>query len=187
MVTGGCLCGAVRYRTEAEPIVARLCWCRVCQYFATGNAAVGVCLPSAGLSVVGETRDYASVADSGNRMHRRFCPTCGTHLFSAFFSAELLIMLKRAGIRTREVGVPHHPRTAGKAKGQQPKVILRAMNLAEARALRGYDAVQLSAALEIYDQAQALGWLSPTFVCADLRLNAAAQMEGLSTDDPNSH
>ena len=44
----------------------------------------------------------------------------------AFFSAELLITLRRAGIKTREVGVPHYPRTAGKAKGQQPKVILRA-------------------------------------------------------------
>ncbi|HUG06618.1 MAG TPA: glycosyltransferase family 2 protein [Candidatus Limnocylindria bacterium] len=45
----------------------------------------------------------------------------------AFFSAELLIALRRAGIRTREVGVPHYPRTAGRAKGQQPKVILRAI------------------------------------------------------------
>ena len=27
----------------------------------------------------------------------------------------------------REVGVPHYPRSAGKAKGQQPKVILRAI------------------------------------------------------------
>lgn len=45
----------------------------------------------------------------------------------AFFSAELLITLRRAGIRTREVGVPHYPRTAGRAKGQQPKVILRAI------------------------------------------------------------
>ena len=45
----------------------------------------------------------------------------------AFFSAELLINLRRAGIRTREVGIPHYPRTAGKAKGQQPKVILRAI------------------------------------------------------------
>jgi glycosyltransferase involved in cell wall biosynthesis len=45
----------------------------------------------------------------------------------AFFSAELLISLRRAGIRTREVGVPHYPRRAGKAKGQQPKVILRAI------------------------------------------------------------
>ena len=45
----------------------------------------------------------------------------------AFFSAEMLITLRRAGIKTREVGVPHYPRTAGKAKGQQPKVILRAI------------------------------------------------------------
>jgi glycosyltransferase involved in cell wall biosynthesis len=45
----------------------------------------------------------------------------------AFFSAEMLITLRRAGVRTRQVGVPHHPRTAGKAKGQQPKVILRAI------------------------------------------------------------
>ena len=45
----------------------------------------------------------------------------------AFFSAEMLITLRRAGVRTREVGVPHYPRTAGKAKGQQPKVILRAI------------------------------------------------------------
>lgn len=45
----------------------------------------------------------------------------------AFFSAELLIMLRRAGVKMREVGIPHYPRTAGKAKGQQPKVILRAI------------------------------------------------------------
>jgi len=45
----------------------------------------------------------------------------------AFFSAETLITLRRAGIRIREVGVPHFPRTAGKAKGQQPKVIIRAI------------------------------------------------------------
>jgi glycosyltransferase involved in cell wall biosynthesis len=45
----------------------------------------------------------------------------------AFFSAEMLITLRRAGIRIGEVGVPHYPRTAGKAKGQQPKVIIRAV------------------------------------------------------------
>lgn len=54
-------------------------------------------------------------------------PLEGVRSNGAFFSAELLIALRRAGIRTREVGVPHYPRTAGKAKGQQPKVILRAI------------------------------------------------------------
>ena len=71
---------AVRYETAAEPIVARYCWCRVCQYFATGNAAVSVCFPTAGMAITGELRDFVSIADSGNRMHRRFCPTCGTLL-----------------------------------------------------------------------------------------------------------
>ena len=27
-ITGGCRCGAVRYRIEAERITARHCWCR---------------------------------------------------------------------------------------------------------------------------------------------------------------
>lgn len=54
-------------------------------------------------------------------------PLDRVHSNGAFFSAEMLITLRRAGVRTREVGVPHHPRTAGKAKGQQPKVILRAI------------------------------------------------------------
>jgi hypothetical protein len=31
-ITGGCRCGAVRYMIEAEPLFARHCWCRDCQY-----------------------------------------------------------------------------------------------------------------------------------------------------------
>ena len=45
----------------------------------------------------------------------------------AFFSAELLIKLRRRGRRVVEVGVPHHPRTAGSPTGAKPSVIFRAM------------------------------------------------------------
>ncbi len=44
-ITGGCLCRAVRFRITAEPIAMRLCWCRVCQYIAAGNATVNVVFP----------------------------------------------------------------------------------------------------------------------------------------------
>jgi hypothetical protein len=81
-VTGGCLCKAVRYEIAAEPIAARTCWCRVCQYIGAGSATVNVAFPKSATTVSGELRDYRSVADSGAVMHRRFCPTCGTHLFS---------------------------------------------------------------------------------------------------------
>jgi glycosyltransferase involved in cell wall biosynthesis len=45
----------------------------------------------------------------------------------AFFSAELLIKLRVAGRNLVEVGVPHHPRTAGSPTGAKPSVVLRAV------------------------------------------------------------
>jgi glycosyltransferase involved in cell wall biosynthesis len=45
----------------------------------------------------------------------------------AFLSAELLIKLQALGRRIAEVGVPHYPRTAGRASGADPRVILRAV------------------------------------------------------------
>jgi hypothetical protein len=81
-IEGGCLCRAVRYKIAADPIMTRMCWCRLCQYLAAGNAAVNVCFPTTALTFEGELRDYRSIADSGNVMHRRFCPTCGTQVFS---------------------------------------------------------------------------------------------------------
>lgn len=45
----------------------------------------------------------------------------------AFLSAELLIKLQARGRRVVEVGVPHHPRLAGRASGANPKVVLRAV------------------------------------------------------------
>ena len=81
-VSGGCLCRAVRFDIAAEPLAARMCWCRLCQYLGGGSATVNVCFASDAVSVEGEVRWYEGVADSGNRMRRGFCPNCGTALFS---------------------------------------------------------------------------------------------------------
>ena len=45
----------------------------------------------------------------------------------AFFSAELVIKLRAAGRSVAEVGVPHHPRTAGSPTGAKPSVVFRAV------------------------------------------------------------
>ena len=45
----------------------------------------------------------------------------------AFLSAELLIKLRALGRTVVEVGVPHHPRTAGRASGADPRVVFRAV------------------------------------------------------------
>lgn len=63
-----------------------------------------------------------------------------------------------------------------------PALVTRAASLARTHALRGYDAVQLAAAIEVHSQASSL-----TLLSADNDLNAAAQSEGLLVDNPNSH
>ena len=77
-ITGGCLCGAVRYRIEAEPVVTRICWCRACQFTGGGSATVNAIFKTEDVRIEGALADFASQADSGNTMHRRFCPSCGT-------------------------------------------------------------------------------------------------------------
>ena len=49
------------------------------------------------------------------------------HSDGAFFSAELLIRLRLAGVDAHEVGVPHYPRTAGSPTGARLSVIARAV------------------------------------------------------------
>jgi hypothetical protein len=82
-ITGKCLCGAVAYTIDAQPIMARVCWCRVCQYIGAGTGTANVMFPAAALKVDGELTIFSSTADSGNRMHRRFCPKCGTPVFTS--------------------------------------------------------------------------------------------------------
>jgi hypothetical protein len=105
-ITGGCLCKSVRYWVTAAPIVTRVCWCRVCQYLGAGSATVNACFPTGAMHIEGETRDYPSVADSGNRMHRRFCPNCGTALFSEAEARPHLIFVRVGTLDDPEVARP---------------------------------------------------------------------------------
>jgi hypothetical protein len=105
-ITGGCLCRAVRYRISAPPIVTRVCWCRLCQYLGAGSGTVNTCFPSTALTLEGEIREYPGVADSGNIMHRRFCPKCGTQLFSAAAARPHLIFVRAGTLDDPEIAQP---------------------------------------------------------------------------------
>jgi hypothetical protein len=105
-ITGGCLCKAVRYRITAAPIVTRVCWCRVCQYLAAGNATVNTCFPTNAITIEGELSDYSLVADSGNIMHRRFCPKCGTQMFSEAEARPHLVFVRSGTLDDPEISKP---------------------------------------------------------------------------------
>ena len=95
-VTGGCRCGAVRYRSSEPPVVTRMCWCRDCQYWGSGSATVNVFFKTETLTIDGPLARYESEADSGTAMFREFCPTCGTPMVTGAHSRPGMIGL-RAG------------------------------------------------------------------------------------------
>jgi predicted nucleic acid-binding protein len=66
-------------------------------------------------------------------------------------------------------------------------VLSSARDIVERHSLRGYDAVQLAAAVECSREQDALGLPAICFVSADLELLAAAKAEGLQTENPNDH
>ena len=81
-MTGGCLCGQVRYSANAEPMFAGVCHCKDCQK-ETGTAFnTVVAVPQAALSIQGGAKTYTQKGDSGQDVVRRLCPNCGSTITS---------------------------------------------------------------------------------------------------------
>jgi hypothetical protein len=79
--TGRCVCGAVTYTLNAEPLRMAQCHCKDCQRASgTGHMSLAF-FGKDDVVVTGQTSEYASTADSGNINTRRFCPNCGSRLF----------------------------------------------------------------------------------------------------------
>jgi predicted nucleic acid-binding protein len=66
-------------------------------------------------------------------------------------------------------------------------VIEKAISVLQSHALRGYDAIQLAAAMQVNETRISLQLPAVIFVSADVNLNNAARAEGLVVEDPNLH
>ena len=103
-----CRCAGSAGRRDRlwAPIVTRVCWCRLCQYLGAGSGTVNTCFTRESVIIKGALSDFASIAESGNKMHRRFCPVCGTHLFSEAESRPHLIFIRSGTLDDPEIGRP---------------------------------------------------------------------------------
>ena len=131
--TGGCLCGAVRYRAGAAPDYASYCHCAMCRK-ASGAPFVGfVQFPQGS---VAWTRGEPAQYRSSPGVTRRFCAGCGSPLT---FEADGLVFMTLGSLDQPEQvafdchtytssrlpaitladGLPHYPGPRG-GKGGRP-------------------------------------------------------------------
>jgi hypothetical protein len=83
---GGCICGAVRYRTLADPLRVTVCHCKWCQR-ATGSAyMVEPIFRQEDLRVTEGTPAtyHHRSGGSGKMVQVHFCAACGTKLYLTF-------------------------------------------------------------------------------------------------------
>lgn len=95
--TGRCFCGQVRFTIDADPIGARMCWCRDCQRIASGSATVNVLFREEAVRFTGNITTLTKTADSGNTVERGFCPKCGSQMYSKTVNPKGAPMRIRAG------------------------------------------------------------------------------------------
>jgi len=92
--TGQCLCGKVSYETTTEPLMTAVCHCKNCQRQAGSVLSVIVAYPSDGITVSGETKTYEDRGETGQTVYRKFCPNCGSPVFTDVETAPEMRFIK---------------------------------------------------------------------------------------------
>jgi hypothetical protein len=78
-MTGRCLCGQVHYTANAEPVAMMACHCKTGQRHSGTAFSTLVVVPREAVTVTGNLKTYTEPGGtSGEPMHRRFCPDCGS-------------------------------------------------------------------------------------------------------------
>lgn len=101
-VTGGCLCGEVRFEIRGKDIGSSFCHCRMCQRFAGAPVSAGTGFLLDDFRVTqGEPKSYRSSVIA----ERVFCPNCGSSLWMRFFEWKW-IFVKTANLDHPEKFAP---------------------------------------------------------------------------------
>lgn len=80
---GGCACGTIRFGFDTAPSFIATCHCLDCKKASGGEAATFFGVPETEFALLqGTPKGFTSVANSGKRLERVFCPECGARLYT---------------------------------------------------------------------------------------------------------
>lgn len=106
IITGGCLCGRVRYQSSGAVFGGGHCYCRDCRRSSGTAACSHLAVPAAGFELTGDTTGFARPADSGNVVTRHFCPTCGSALYSTNAANPAVVFVRASSLDDPEAFIP---------------------------------------------------------------------------------
>ena len=109
--TGHCLCGAVRYRYEGEPVTIGLCQCQCdrCQRQSGAAFLIGVIFPRDAVTIEGARSMMGGTLDDKTKINPHFSVWCsaGSECLKALAAFRITRKVRLAG-RTSQVSVTSH-------------------------------------------------------------------------------
>jgi len=104
-LTGGCLCGEIRYVVDWPVERLAACFCKDCQRMTSAGGSINALVPASAFRLTkGQTKVFTKTADSGNDLHRHFCGDCGSWIYNPMGGDPEHIVLK-AGAFDRHDGM----------------------------------------------------------------------------------
>src|SRR3954471_72785 len=93
---GRCLCGAMTYSADAEPLFTAICHCKDCQRHSGSAFSIVVGVPPAAFNVEGDALKSVTTVgeDHGATNKRHFCGECGSPLYTTNEGYPDILILK---------------------------------------------------------------------------------------------
>ena len=86
-LTGGCICGQVKYQIIDKPLFTQACHCKDCKVLTGSSYVVNSSILENTLIVEGEVSSTELKAGSGASYKTYFCTKCGTYVYADYDSA----------------------------------------------------------------------------------------------------
>ena len=97
ILTGGCICGEVKYKLTETPLFTQACHCKDCKILTGSSYVINSSVLENTLIVEGEVSSSEGLkGGSGKPFKVYFCTKCGTYLYTDYDSA-----VGRMNVRTK--------------------------------------------------------------------------------------
>ena len=100
-LTGGCICGQVKYQITDKPLFTQACHCKDCKVLTGSSYVVNSSILENTLIIEGEVSSTELKAGSGASCKTYFCAKCGTYVYADYDSA-----VGRLTVRTKTLDNP---------------------------------------------------------------------------------
>ena len=103
--SGGCFCGALRFKSDAEPVETGYCHCSICRKTTGAPLLAFASFPVESFTY---TKGEPRIFESSSKGRREFCSVCGTQICFRELGAAKTVDVNSGALDEINTAAPEH-------------------------------------------------------------------------------